>query len=128
VQFVSSHGHTIFHNPKEGYTYQIGQGSSMAAACGLPVICDFRTLDVASGGEGAPLVPIGDKLLFSEYTFCLNLGGIANISFDKNDIRYAFDVCPLNLVLNEITEKEFICLMIRKVVFRRKVRCTWLAG
>lgn len=107
VQFASSHGHTIFHNPKGGYTYQIGQGSWMAAASGVPVICDFRTLDVACGGEGAPLVPIGDKLLFSDFTFCLNLGGIANISFDKEGKRLAFDVCPLNLILNDITEKEF---------------------
>ena len=99
---VASHGHTLFHNPARELTAQIGSGASMAVACGLPVICDFRTTDVALGGQGAPLVPIGDALLFSEYDVCLNLGGIANLSLKKNGSLTAFDVCPANMVLNSL--------------------------
>ncbi len=102
---VSSHGHTLFHQPSKGYTFQLGSGASIAAECGLPVACDFRTMDVAMGGQGAPLVPIGDQLLFSEYDFCLNLGGFANISFEKGKKRIAFDICPVNIVLNFYAEK-----------------------
>ncbi len=108
ADFVSSHGHTVFHQPKNGFTTQLGDGASLSAACGLPVACDFRTGDVALGGQGAPLVPVGDKLLFNEYKFCLNLGGIANISFDEGDRRIAFDVCPVNMVLNFLSaQKDF---------------------
>jgi len=105
VDFVASHGHTIFHKPEEGFTLQIGSGQAIATSCKLKVICDFRTQDVALGGQGAPLVPIGDELLFSEYDYCLNIGGFANISYDENGVRKAYDICPANIVLNHYTRK-----------------------
>lgn len=100
IDFIASHGHTIFHNPAEKYTLQIGNGPQITAINGIKTICDFRVQDVALGGQGAPLVPIGDELLFSEYDYCLNLGGFSNISFRKNQQRIAFDICPVNIVLN----------------------------
>lgn len=105
IDFVASHGHTIFHKPEEAYTLQIGDGNTLAKTCKQTVICDFRTQDVALGGQGAPLVPIGDELLFSEYNYCLNIGGFANISFNENNIRKAYDICPANIVLNHYTRK-----------------------
>jgi anhydro-N-acetylmuramic acid kinase len=100
ADYVASHGHTIFHQPLSGYTSQIGEGAALASTCGIPVICDFRTGDVAYGGQGAPLVPLGDELLFAEYGYCLNLGGFANISYTVGNRRIAFDVCPVNFALN----------------------------
>lgn len=105
VDFISSHGHTVFHQPEKGFTLQIGNGNDINTVTGLPVIYDFRSLDVANKGQGAPLVPIGDKLLFSDYDVCLNLGGIANLSFDQKKQRLAFDVCYVNMGLNYLTEK-----------------------
>jgi anhydro-N-acetylmuramic acid kinase len=102
ADFVASHGHTIFHNPHKKITLQVGKGSALAAATGLPVVCDFRSLDVFLGGQGAPLVPIGDQSLFSDYDFCLNLGGISNISFDLMGQRQAFDICVVNMALNDL--------------------------
>ena len=103
--FISSHGYTVFHEPHNGLTLQIGSGAEIAAVSGLKTICDFRTSDVALGGHGAPLVPIGDKLLFGEYSACLNLGGFANISFDDNNERRAYDICPANYLLNYLSQK-----------------------
>ncbi|MEM8999784.1 MAG: anhydro-N-acetylmuramic acid kinase [Bacteroidota bacterium] len=105
VDFIASHGHTSHHRPEEGITFQLGYGQELAKASGARVICDFRTLDVSLGGQGAPLVPIGDHLLLSEYQFCLNLGGISNISFQKNGKRVAYDIGMANMPLNYLTEK-----------------------
>jgi anhydro-N-acetylmuramic acid kinase len=100
VDFVASHGHTVFHEPDKGITRQIGHGQVLADRSGLTTICDFRSADVALGGQGAPLVPIGDKMLFAEYVACLNLGGIANVSYEQDSHRLAFDIGMANLPLN----------------------------
>ena len=102
--FVASHGHTIFHRPEEHYTLQIGDGQELANACGFTVINDFRSEDVSKGGQGAPLVPIGDKLLFSDYEICLNIGGIANLSYDEDGKRIAYDLCIANQALNYLAK------------------------
>jgi len=105
IDAVCSHGHTVLHQPEKGFTYQIGNLPRISKLLGQTVVCDFRMQDVELGGQGAPLVPIGDKLLFSEYDYCLNLGGFANCSFEKDGQRMAFDICPVNIVLNKYAEK-----------------------
>lgn len=105
VDFIASHGHTILHKPNEGYTLQIGNGNEILKLTKNNVIYDFRTQDVDLGGQGAPLVPVGDKLLFSEYDFCLNLGGFVNVSFEDKRERKAFDICPVNIVMNHYIQQ-----------------------
>ncbi|KRX07819.1 hypothetical protein PPERSA_07569 [Pseudocohnilembus persalinus] len=107
ISFVASHGHTIFHTPvQNNTTVQIGHIPSISAECQMTVIGDFRSIDVALNGHGAPLVPIGDQLLFKNYDYCLNFGGINNISFiNKNNKRIAFDIGPCNILLNYLAEK-----------------------
>lgn len=102
---VCSHGHTIKHEPENGYTLQIGNLPKLAKMLGQKVVCDFRVQDVEMGGQGAPLVPIGDELLFSDYDYCLNLGGFANISTRIDGIRMAYDICAVNTVLNYLAGK-----------------------
>ena len=105
IDAICSHGHTALHQPDNGLTYQIGNLKQIVELTKQKVVCDFRIQDVELGGQGAPLVPIGDQILFSEYDFCLNLGGIANISFEKDNQRIAFDICPVNIVLNHYSER-----------------------
>ena len=100
IDFICSHGHTALHQPEQKLTYQIGNQPILAKLLGHIVVCDFRAQDVEFGGQGAPLVPIGDKLLFSKYDYCINLGGFANLSTDINGLRIAYDICPANIVLN----------------------------
>ncbi|MFC3161177.1 anhydro-N-acetylmuramic acid kinase [Chryseobacterium arachidis] len=105
IDLIASHGHTVFHQPQKKFTLQIGDGRAIKLETGLPVIYDFRTQDVLMGGNGAPLVPIGDELLFSEYDACLNLGGFSNISLKIDQQRIAFDIAPVNIILNKLVQK-----------------------
>ncbi len=109
VQLIASHGHTAFHDPVHRMTAQLGDGSAIAAETGIRTITDLRSVDVALGGQGAPIVPIGEKLLFPDFHLFLNIGGIANISA-KGKERIGFDVCPANRILNLLasgTEKGY---------------------
>ena len=105
VALISSHGHTSFHMPPF-MTAQLGEGAAIAAETGLPVITDLRSLDVALGGQGAPIVPMGEKLLWKDYSFFLNLGGIANLSVNRPDQYLAYDICPANRILNLVAAKK----------------------
>lgn len=105
IDAVCSHGHTILHQPQNGFTLQIGNLPKIAKIIQEKVVCDFRVQDVKLGGQGAPLVPIGDRILFSEYNYCLNLGGFSNVSFEDNSKRIAFDISPVNTVLNFYSNK-----------------------
>lgn len=106
VQLIASHGHTVFHAPENGFTAQIGCGAAIAAVAGINVVSNLRAMDVALGGEGAPIVPMGEKLLFGDYDVLLNIGGIANLTCKQGDQYIAFDVCPANKVLNLLAIKE----------------------
>lgn len=105
IDALCSHGHTVLHQPQNGYTLQIGNLPQLAKMIGHKVVCDFRVQDVALGGQGAPLVPIGDRMLFGEYDYCLNLGGFANVSHEKGGSRIAYDICAVNTILNRYAEK-----------------------
>mgnify|MGYP001455308297 FL=1 len=105
VDFIASHGHTIFHQPENKYTLQIGDGEVIAKITKTTIINDFRSLDISLSGQGAPLVPIGDLHLFSNYKYCINLGGFSNISIKNNGVITAFDICPVNIVLNEVCQQ-----------------------
>ena len=105
VEAVASHGHTVFHQPLRGMSKQIGDGTALSLRCSLPVIYDFRKLDVLLGGQGAPLVPAGDELLFGKYAACVNTGGFANISYEEGQHRIAWDITGVNIVLNYLAAK-----------------------
>lgn len=105
IDAICSHGHTALHKPEEQLTYQIGNLSFLADEIEQTVVCDFRVQDVELGGQGAPLVPIGDQLLFKDYDYCVNLGGFANVSTEINTKRIAYDICPVNIVLNAYVSK-----------------------
>lgn len=103
--FIASHGHTIFHYPDKRLSVQIGDGAAMAALTGLPVICDFRTQDIAIDGEGTPIAPIADRYLFKGYDFYLNIGGIANITAEIDNKYIAFDIGPANQIFNALAQE-----------------------
>ena len=105
VHLIASHGHTVFHEPQQGMTFQMGDGASIAAVTKLPVVSDLRNMDIALGGQGAPIVPIGEKLFWSDYHYFLNIGGISNITIVENEKHIAFDVCPANRVMNLIANE-----------------------
>jgi anhydro-N-acetylmuramic acid kinase len=97
---IASHGSTVFHEPSKGIMFQIGDGAAIAAETGIQTVSDFRRLDIMLGGQGAPLVPVGDRALFGAYDYCLNIGGFSNISYDDGPRRIAFDISPVNYVIN----------------------------
>ena len=103
---IGSHGHTIFHQPSLGFSTQLGCGATIAAITGITTVNEFRSMDVAMGGQGAPLVPVGDALLFSQYDACLNIGGIANVSHGPAENRRAYDICVANMLLNFLAAKK----------------------
>ena len=105
AELIAAHGHTVFHEPREDLTFQMLDGSLLAESTRIPVVCDFRRGDIALGGQGAPLAPLGDELLFPKYSYCLNLGGIANVTDRNKGKRMAYDICPANMALNDIVKR-----------------------
>ena len=105
VQLIASHGHTVFHLPLKNMTAQLGNGAAIAVTTGIDTVNDLRANDVALGGQGAPIVPMGEMLLWNEFDYLLNIGGIANISIKKEDNYTAFDVCAANRVLNMLANE-----------------------
>ena len=103
IDFISSHGHTALHDPSNSITYQIGNLKELSDYIGLKVICDFRDQDIKLGGQGAPLVPVGEKYIFPEYSTLINLGGFANITINSNNNLIAYDICPVNIVFNHLS-------------------------
>lgn len=106
IDLIASHGHTIFHDPKRWLTAQVGDGATICATSKIPTVTNFRRADLAAGGQGAPLVTIGDELLFSEYDACLNLGGFCNLSLKNASGRMAFDIAPCNIILNRLAREK----------------------
>ena len=105
INLISSHGHTVFHQPDIGITLQIGNGEIINKITGIKTVNNFRAQDLSLNGQGAPLVPIGDKILFSKFKYCLNLGGFINLSIKSDSQIIAYDICPLNTVLNFYSKK-----------------------
>lgn len=103
INYIASHGHTVLHAPEDGYTLQLGNGALISAQTGIPTICDFRSQDISHGGQGAPLAPLADKILFEGHDFYLNLGGIVNISHVSKDKIVGFDIAPCNQMLNALS-------------------------
>ncbi|HNF50820.1 MAG TPA: anhydro-N-acetylmuramic acid kinase [Chitinophagales bacterium] len=108
LDFIASHGQTIFHQVATGFTTQIGCGAQIAAQTGHKVVCDLRTADVAYGGQGAPIVPIAEKYLFPDFSFFLNIGGIANIAIHNKEKTtiHAYDICAGNTMLNYLAKQK----------------------
>lgn len=104
--YIASHGHTVHHHPAKGYTFQLGSGQIIANTTNKMVVSDFRSLDISLGGQGAPLVPIGDLDLFKDYKYCLNIGGISNISIKKENSIIAYDLGLANIMLNYLATKK----------------------
>ncbi len=109
TDLIASHGHTVFHIPEQQLNFQLGDGAMIAATTGINTVNDFRTLDIALNGQGAPLVPVGDYFLFNNYDSCINLGGFANISFENDEKKQiAYDICPINIIANDLAQKTGI--------------------
>ncbi|HET9343553.1 MAG TPA: anhydro-N-acetylmuramic acid kinase [Candidatus Eremiobacteraceae bacterium] len=109
IDVIGSHGHTMYHAPETCVTIQIGEGAIVAARTGVTCVADFRIADVALGGQGAPLVPFVDAVLFAdpnEYRAALNIGGIANVTLLPDEAHggraaiRAFDTGPGNMVID----------------------------
>lgn len=105
VSLIASHGHTVFHQPEKKFTFQLGDARAIRLRTGIPTVYDFRSENLLRGGQGAPLVPLGDRFLFGDYEACLNLGGFSNISLEHRGSRVAFDISPVNIVLNALARK-----------------------